>query len=275
MKLRGKFGVIRKTLRRMFDWVRMTAYVWASDQEKIVENEYSKYRDLGVNYVQGQKKLEETLNKTIDPLETSSHMIFFSALSAATTNISSILEIGTFRGETTNLLSKLFPTGHITTIDLPVSDPIYRNSYLGARGNATRQEAYNKTLTQNLSPNNVSFIETNSFFLLSFLDRKFDLIWLDGGHFYPEIAWDACQAYWLCRPGGMIIFDDVLLDPKARTTDKLSRAVFEVVTYIVNRTDCKVTYLLKRLNPKYHAVPRLRKHIAVLEKTLEPDFSLS
>ena len=71
----------------------------------------------------------------------------------------------------------------------------------------------------------------------------------------------------------MIVFDDVLLHLKARTIDKLSRAVIEVVNYILNRTDCKVTSLLKRLNPKYQSVPSLRKHIAVLEKTLEPDLN--
>tara|TARA_B100001123_G_C15237069_1_gene997576 strand:- start:552 stop:1229 length:678 start_codon:yes stop_codon:yes gene_type:complete len=220
----------------------------------------------------GLRVLEKTINEKIDCMDVSSHMVLFSALSLSPSYFSDILEIGTYKGETSNLLSRLFPSGNITTIDLPASDPIFFNSYLGARGNANRQKIYTEILSQNLTPDNIHFIETNSFFLLSVLDgKKFDLIWLDGGHLYPEIAWDACQAYWLCKPGGLIIFDDVALNSNTRTTDKLSGAVHEVVTYISNRTNCKVSYLLKRLDPKYNSVPSLQKHIAVLEKCMAPD----
>jgi predicted O-methyltransferase YrrM len=49
----------------------------------------------------------------------SEHLVIFSALSLnEEIDISSILEIGTFKGETTLILSELFPKANITSIDL-------------------------------------------------------------------------------------------------------------------------------------------------------------
>ena len=272
MKIYRLFSLFRKIFFSLSKRIRTAIYVWTNDQEKIFQNELARYRALGLDYRMGLRVLEKTINEKIDCMDISSHMVLFSALSLSPSYFSDILEIGTYKGETSNLLSRLFPSGNISTIDLPASDPIFFNSYLGARGNANRQKIYTEILSQNLTPDNIHFIETNSFFLLSVLDgKKFDLIWLDGGHLYPEIAWDACQPYWLCKPGGLIIFDDVALNSNTRTTDKLSGAVHEVVTYISSRTNCKVSYFLKRLDPKYNSVPSLQKHIAVLEKCMAPD----
>jgi len=103
--------------------------------------------------------------------------------------------------------------------------------------------------------------------MLSALNQRFDLIWLDGGHKYPEVAWDACQAYWLCKPGGLIVFDDVIKHPRPAITDKVSGATYEVLNYIEQRATCKVTYLLKRLAPAFNSIERQKKYIAVLQKS--------
>ena len=93
----------------------------------------------------------------------SSHLVLFSSLSAALNPIHDILEIGTFKGETTHLLARLFPTAKITMVDLPVSDPIFSKTYRGARGTTAAKKTYETVLRQNVSPENVTFIESNTF----------------------------------------------------------------------------------------------------------------
>ena len=121
-------------------------------------------------------------------------------------------------------------------------------------GAEDRYNIYQQELSGNIALENITYIETNTFFLSFVLDHQFDLIWLDGGHKYPEVAWDACQAYELCRPGGLIVFDDIIPDQKATTTDKVSGSAHEVLTYIQKRTECKVTLLLKKLDPQFNSL---------------------
>ena len=121
-------------------------------------------------------------------------------------------------------------------------------------GAEDRYNIYQQELSGNIALENITYIETNTFFLSFVLDHQFDLIWLDGGHKYPEVAWDACQAYELCRPGGLIVLDDIIPDQKATTTDKVSGGAHEILTYIQKRTECKVTLLLKKLDPQFNSL---------------------
>ena len=269
MSVRRTFSICRKTYQRLIKAICTARYSRVTDQEKIFKAELDKYRLLGLDHAQGIRKINQILGQELDLESVSSHLVLFSSLSVAPNNILDVLEIGTYKGETANLLSRLFPAARVTTVDLPVSDPIFSRSYLGARGSSKRQKSYEEELRQNVALKNITYIESNTFFLLSVLDGQFDLVWLDGGHKYPEVAWDACQAYWLCRPGGLIVFDDVIRHPKAVTTDKISGATFEVLTYIQQRTNCKVTYFLKRLAPEFNSISRQRKYIAVLQKPAE------
>jgi len=269
MSTRRILGKLQHLGQRIVKDVWTMRYSWVYDRQKILDLEADKYRLLGLDYSSGINKLKEMQGSEFDLESVSSHLVLFASLSAAQNSIRDILEIGTFKGETTNLLSRLFPTAEITTVDLPVSDPIFSTSYCGARGTTAAQKTYETVLRQNVSPENVRFIESNTFFLLSALSQRFDLIWLDGGHKYPEVAWDACQAYWLCRPGGLIVFDDVIKHSRPVTTEKISGATYEVLTYIQQRVNCKVTYFLKRLAPEYNSIERRKKYIAVLQKSSE------
>jgi len=267
MSARRILGKLQHLGQRIVKDVWTIRYSCVNDQQKILDLEADKYRSLGLDYSSGINKLKEVQGSELDLESISSHLVLFASLSAAQNSIRDILEIGTFKGETTNLLSRLFPTARITTVDLPVSDPIFSESYRGARGTTAAKKTYDTVLRQNVSPENVTFIESNTFFLLSVLSPRFDLIWLDGGHKYPEVAWDACQAYWLCRPGGLIVFDDVIKHPRPVTTEKISGASYEVLNYIEQRASCKVTHLLKRLAPEYNSIERRKKYIAVLQKS--------
>jgi len=258
-------------MRWLIRLIATTYYSRTRDQQEIVENERRKYRKLGLESESGLKKLELVLERDIDLDSISSHLVLFAPLSLSKRKFSDILEIGTYRGATANLLAKLFPKANVTTVDLPASDPIFLNTYHGARGTKERHQIYQHELSCNIALENITYIETNTFFLSSVLDGQFDMIWLDGGHKYPEVAWDACQAYELCRPGGLIVFDDIVPEQQATPTDKVSRDAHEVLTYIQKRTECKVTLLLKRLGPQFNSISSSKKYIAILEK---PDEAL-
>ncbi len=269
MSVRRTFSICRKTLQRLIKAAYTIRYSHVNDQQTILDAEAEKYRMLGLDQASGINKIREILGSELDFESISSHLVLFSSLSVGRKPILDILEIGTYKGETAKLLSQLFPTARVTTVDLPTSDPIFSRSYVGARGTTQRQKAYEEELRQNVTPENITYIESNTFFLLSVLDGQFDLIWLDGGHKYPEVAWDACQAYWLCRPGGSIVFDDVIRHPNPVATDKISGATSEVLTYIQQRTNSKVIYFLKRLAPEFNSISRQKKYIAVLQKPPE------
>ena len=62
---------------------------------------------------------------------------------------------------------------------------------------------------KNIDKDNIVFIEKNNFFLPSLgLPDKFDLIWMDGGHYYPAVAWDIMFAYNRLRSGGFMFMHD-------------------------------------------------------------------
>jgi len=270
MSARRIFNKLQQLGQRVFRHLWTIRYSCVNDPQKILDLEVDKYRSLGLDYSSGITKLKEIQGAELDLESISSHLVLFASLSAAQNSIRDILEIGTFKGETTNLLARLFPTARITTVDLPVSDPIFSESYRGARGTTAAKKTYETVLRQNVSPENVTFIESNTVFLLSTVSQQFDLIWLDGGHKYPEVAWDACQAYWLCRPGGLIVFDDVIMHRRPVTTEKISGASYEVLRYIEQRASCKVTHLLKRLAPEYNSIEAQKKYISVLQKSTKP-----
>jgi len=170
---------INAVRQRVFRHLWTIKYSCVNDPQEILDIEVDKYRSLGLDYSSGIAKLKEMQGTELNVESISSHLVLFASLSAAQNSIRNILEIGTFKGETTNLLSQLFPTAEITTVDLPVSDPIFSTSYCGARGTTAAQKTYETVLRQNVSPENITFIESNTFFLLSALSQRFDLIWLD------------------------------------------------------------------------------------------------
>lgn len=194
------------------------------------------------------------------------HWLLFSCLSELSPMpIRRILEIGTYDGETTSLLSKLFPLAEITTVDLPDADPMFRGLYL--RGDAQVAADFNARRCANLKAGNIEYKAVNSFFLHGQVQGAFDLIWVDGGHLYPEVAWDICNAYSLCAMGGYIMVDDVIAHPRGFRDAYVSPDSHAVLQYVAARTSDAPTYFLKRAGCRWSAVPRRRKYVALLKKT--------
>ena len=209
------------------------------------------------------KVLEKTHGREFDEKNDSGHWLLSAAISQSI-NINRILEIGTYTGEFTAILSKLFLDSEIITIDLPENDPILRNSY--NRDNNDLYDDFKKEQNKNIDKSgNVNLLLTNSLFLNDKVNGKFDLIWVDGGHNYPEIAWDLCNSYNLLNDGGILMCDDIIKMEKDFAKRFVSTDSYRVLDYLNQRVNNSVLYFLKRLDGKRYARLKNRKYIALLK----------
>lgn len=188
----------------------------------------------------------------------SEHLVLLGALSRGAGEPKEILEVGTYDGRTALILSHLFPSATITTIDLPPNDPVYGASYEVARSKefVSRRNEY---LGRN---QRVKFVEINSLGLTRKQEtRAYDLIWVDGDHDFPTVGIDLANAVRLLRPGGYLLCDDVVTAKPSRSTTYLSDAAHRTLTALW-RADLieQPTYIYKRLG-KRHQHPR--KFVAI------------
>ncbi len=242
------------------------------DLAAIQADERRKFADTGFDVDAGRSLLDEVLldisGKRFDHLAgtDSVHWLLFACLSLTDRGrgIRDILEIGTFRGKTSLILKTLFPQAEVVTCDLPEDDPILRTSYF--RDDPVVMREYKARRDANVNRPGIRFVARNSFFLPEAAPGPYDLIWIDGGHHYPEIAWDMCNAYHMCRPGGIMMCDDVITDPRGCDALYTSTATEEVIRYIQSRASLSMLYFLKRENPLWSADPIHRKFIAFLRK---------
>lgn len=261
----NKFLDPRKYWSRASDLVRGLGY----DREKARAEEAAKFAALGFDYAKGRERLDAALKGLGKPpyhLQdgiASVHWILFACL-AAQFPIRNILEIGTYDGETALILSHLFPESRIVTFDLPDDDPIFANSY--NRESDEGRARFKAEQSKNTSDPRITLVRKNSFFLADAVGEKFDLIWIDGGHHFPEAAWDICNAYHLCNSGGWILCDDVIPHEKAHRDDYVSGDSFRTLEYARQRTSESITYFLKRESPRWSANPRKRKFVSVWRK---------
>ena len=161
---------ILNKLNYYFSYKRYNQNFFEEEQNKIFEH-------FGLNRQEGIKKLISTKKdldfKLRDSEMSSEHEVIFSSLSySKNKSFTDILEIGTFDGFNSLLLSKLFPNSNIDTIDLSETDDDFVNFY-------NRKESIKKFIdlrNQNLSKNNlINFTEMNSLNLIN-SKEKYDLI---------------------------------------------------------------------------------------------------
>lgn len=161
---------------------------------------FNKY-DLTINEVEYKLKQVTSAKCLYFESETGQQLeaLYFAAISLIKEDAENILEIGTGKGANTVILSVLFPGAKIYTYDLPENDRDYDKL-------SWRVDDIN--FSNKINRNNIIFHEKNSFYMLSDNLPYFDLVYVDGGHSYPAIAWDAMFAYNKTNPGGFIIFHD-------------------------------------------------------------------
>lgn len=124
-----------------------------------------------------------------------------------------ILEIGAFEGKATcwMLENMLSPTGHMHVID----------TFTGSEEHAGLEITdLRKTFNQNVAKarketQGVYVYERKSYeglahLIVSGYSEKFDFIYVDGSHTAPDVLTDACMAFGLLRPNGIMLFDDYM-----------------------------------------------------------------
>ena len=233
----------------------------------ILKAEMEKFEKCKFSYEESLERLNEVLNALGRPdfnKETDSiHWLLFACISQILRR-GNILEIGTYLGEASLILSKLFPDSRIITVDLPDDDPILTSTYKREKSEELR--IYKEEQKQNLANSRIKFLQVNSFFIPEIVREKFDLIWIDGGHLYPEIAWDICNAYHLANKGGYIMCDDVITHSNGFRNEYVSPDSYIVLEYIRERTGEDITYFLKREAPAASADPKKRKYVALMRR---------
>ncbi len=175
------------------DRVRQRGYEARYDEAETAAAEREKFHRLGFDYDRAVVRLDDVLTGLGKPPfmaqegTASVHWVLF-ACAAQRFEVRRILEIGTFDGETTRLLSLLFPAAQIVTLELPDDDPIFAGTY--QREDPANRHAFVQRLAENTAGPNIELIKANSIFLPSLGLEAFDLIWVDGSHLYPEVAWE-------------------------------------------------------------------------------------
>jgi len=242
---RGVAGRIVRMLRRLSEPLarRSRRRRAEAERERIVTFNDFFFAELGVER-QAALDLHDDICRRCDilarPTE-SRQRLFFAALKLSGFAPRAILEIGTEHGETAQFLGELFPGTQITTVNLPTDDPIFAAWH--PEGDATHLE----TVATRLTAPNIDELRANTLWLGAQDLPIFDLIWLDGGHAYPEVAWDHFYCLHRLAPGGWLFSDDICL-PKGRRVrqDPANGHTHDVITYINARLDPGFRLLLKR-----------------------------
>lgn len=167
----------------------------------------------------------------------------FAMSSLVLKNVKNILEIGTSAGKSAFALSRLFPKSMVYTIDIGKGDPNYSISYRGIQEGASTEER-RLAFEKNTMADNIKFIKSNSFFLPSLgLPEKFELIFVDGDHKFPQVAGDIMFAYGRIRNGGFLFMHDY------NQLGTLANNVKEVVDWVGARIKEKIILLMGDTRP--------------------------
>ena len=248
-------------MRRIIYWL-INRFIGQKVSKNLTIIQDKKFLDLDLDREQGLKLLNSECKYLFQKSYSefngmwSEHLVFMAALSSAKRKIETILEIGTFTGETTLILSRLFPDAKIISLDLSheeiISQGIY--AYAGA-----------KISSLNSSSKNIELKTLNSLKLIE-LDVKFDFIWVDGNHVSPYPAIDITNSIRLLNPDGIILCDDVYI--KKSNLDKFSDlSSFQTVNAFAEANVIKLRLINKRLGNKFNNKLTGSKFLAILTKS--------
>lgn len=185
----------------------------------------------------------------------SEHLVFFAALSSSQMPISTILEIGTFKAETTRILADLFPKSQIDSIDLS-NDEI--------RSIGTYAYAADELPNSNDMPINVELKTQNSLKLIS-ETLRYDLIWVDGNHKSPYVQIDIACAIRLIKEKGFVLCDDVFLKTSRFEKDSGLESIDTILAF-KEAGMISFTLIRKRLSKKSNNKITGTKFLAVINK---------
>lgn len=259
------FKIPKKIINRIIFYYSLGNYKIS----KYEDEQNTIFKLLGLNRIKGKKYLDYIINSfkffnDKNPMSSEHEVLFASIALNKKFKPENILEIGTFDGYNALLLSKLFSSSQIDTIDLSYKHENFINFY--------NRKKYIKEfiLKRNINlakGKNIKFSELNSLKLL-YKKKKYDLIWIDGDHSYPVACVDIVNSLSLLNQSGLICCDDVFTSVNSSESDKMykSLASFETITELANQNIIKFKLIYKRLSPKFNCKKNDRQFIAVIQK---------
>ena len=175
-----------------------------------------------------------------------------------------ILEIGTYNGNFSNFLSKVYIESDITTIDLDDRDNQNLNTH--DREAKEKSDEFLKLRNKNLNEININFIKLNSLNIKKYFnEKKFDLIWVDGDHLNPQVTIDIINSLDLLNNDGIMCTDDVIMDSKFQGKFVSSEGFF-TLKHIEDYGLIRNYFLIKRITignattKKYISVSTFKKN---------------
>jgi predicted O-methyltransferase YrrM len=239
--------------------------------EKYFQGEQDKiFERLNLNRQDGLKKLKIIKKDAKDSLMSSEHETLFSSLSInKNIKITEILEIGTFDGMNSLLLSKIFPQAKIDTIDLSYTEDDFKNFY-SRRDKLYKFIKYRNNILK--KSKSIKFLEKNSINLIN-ANKKYDLIWIDGAHGYPVVCADIINSLHLINNEGIIMCDDIYVNLPISKSDKMynSIASYETLSLLKKEKLINLEFIYKRLEASANCLVNERKFIAIFKK-IKNDF---
>ena len=251
----------KKIYTKIFNKIKLFFLRQTYDFKKIENEQNNLYKKIGYDREAAIKVLDTlyTNNPHTRVLVSEHHLLF--AAESLLNNTNSILEIGTYTGSCTKLLSVLFPTSEITTYDLPDNDPIFAETY--ERDDEEKRALFiNQRNALLASCKNVDFIQKNSL-LLPFNSKKnkFDLIWVDGAHGYPVVAMDIMNSLTCLSSGGSMFVDDVWTKRSSNDPNYRSIGAYESILALKHSQLINFELIPKRIEFP-HGEGFMKKYIA-------------
>lgn len=229
------------------------------------------FADAGLDWDQACRIANENVIKNQIPrTDPSNHYEIFAGISQVC-NPTSILEIGTHRGVFTSFLAALWPNAKIITYELPMREslPIAMTSESDLdRHYVSHFKSDAEFRDSMLSRFSNIELRLQDSSVLAEVAETFDVIWIDGDHRYPVVAFDAMNAVRLCNTGGWIGLDDIRLKVGRKKSISMgSTEGHESASRIAATGLTTLNLVLKRgQNAHGGQVFAEEKHIAILRK---------
>jgi len=248
--------IIIKKIHILFEKKRYNENIFLDKQNKI-------FSELNLSRKEGYENYQKIISNYafLSDEMSSEHQVFFSSLSISEDfDIKDILEIGTWDAKNAFLLSLLFKSSNIDTIDLKKDHEVFTDFYNRShkldkfiRG---RDEIIQKE-------KRINFQELNSLRLYNH-QKKYDLIWIDGAHGYPVVCMDIVNSLKLLNSNGVIMCDDVFINKIKSDRIYQSTATFETLQELKNENIIDYKLIYKRLNKENNFSEKNRKYVAVV-----------
>jgi predicted O-methyltransferase YrrM len=222
------------------------------------------YKKNKLSRLLGIKKLINVLDYlSISSKRIEEHQIILSAISVIKPNYKNILEIGTFDGQNSLILSNLFKHAKIHTIDLKIDNSYPSHFFKGyVRNNKLFQNVRNNNIRNN---KNIKFKNLNSLKLLKFKNIFYDLVWIDGNHTNPYVTVDIINSLRLTKKSSIILLDDVV-NKNFKSSNFVNQDSLITLTKLQEQKLLKFDLFFKNLESHKNYSEIIRKHIAFIKK---------